>query len=214
LDAGCGTGNYSIELARRGYNVTGLDISPELISEAKKKLENKSLHLKFEIGDILKLSSEQKFDGILCRGVLNDIIDDISRREAFFSFAGALRMNAVLILDVREWNSTAIRKTKEPVFEKSIETDKGTLTFRSVTQLDKKTRRILVNERHIIKKDGKDHISEYNFIMKCWTKEELQINLVNAGFSSIIYFGDYDSNIHVGSSDRIVAITSLKKVMV
>ena len=49
LDAGCGTGNYSIELARRGYMVTGLDISPELLAEAKKKSENKSLPLKFFI---------------------------------------------------------------------------------------------------------------------------------------------------------------------
>lgn len=212
LDTGCGTGNYSIELARRGYIVTGLDISRELISEAKKKSESKSLPLKFEIGDILKLSSTQKFDGILCRGVLNDIIDDKSRREVFFSFACALRKNGVLILDVREWNSTVIRKTKEPVFEKSVETDKGKLTFRSFTQLDNKTRRMLVNERYTIEKDDEDIVSEYNFIMQCWTKEELHNNLVNTGFGSIVYFGDYDRNIQMGSTDRIVAVASLKKV--
>ena len=104
------------------------------------------------------------------------------------------------------------QKDKKLVFEKSVETDKGKLTFRSVTQFDNKTRRMLVNERHAIKKDDEDLVSEYNFIMQCWAKEELQNNLVNAGFSSIAYFGDYDRNIHIGSTDRIVAIASLKKL--
>ena len=35
LDAGCGTGRYSRELARRGYIVHGVDLSPELIEVAK-----------------------------------------------------------------------------------------------------------------------------------------------------------------------------------
>src|SRR5258707_5436658 len=35
LDAGCGTGRYSRELARRGYIVHGVDLSPELIQVAK-----------------------------------------------------------------------------------------------------------------------------------------------------------------------------------
>jgi len=211
LDAGCGTGSYSIELARRGFIVTGLDISAELISEAKKKSGDNPLPLTFEVDDVLKLSSAPKFDGILCRGVLNDMTDDISRQGAFFSFARALRKGGVLILDVREWNSTALRKAKEPTFEKSVETDRGKLTFRSATQLDDKTRQLIVSECHTVTKDGVETVSEYDFIMRCWTKEKLHNNLVKAGFGSIVYFGDYDRNIPMGSTDRMVAVASLKR---
>ena len=211
LDAGCGTGSYSIELARRGYRATGLDVSTELISEARKKSGDTSLSLTFEVGDILKLSSTSKYDGILCRGVLNDITDDISRLGVFFAFARALREGGVLTLDVREWNSTALRKAKEPIFKKSVETDRGKLTFRSVTQLDDKTRRLLVSERHTLEKDDLEIVSEHDFIMRCWTKEELHTHLASTGFGSVVYFGDYDHNIPIGSTDRIVAVASLKR---
>ena len=113
LDAGCGTGSYSIELAGRGYIVTGVDISVELISEAKTKSEDTPAPPKFEVGNILELPSVPEFDGILCRGVLNDITDDIERQTVFLSFARSLRRGGVLILDVREWKATALRKARE-----------------------------------------------------------------------------------------------------
>ncbi|MFX0069098.1 MAG: class I SAM-dependent methyltransferase [Candidatus Hodarchaeota archaeon] len=210
LDAGCGTGNYSIELARRGYEVTGLDISSGLISLAKEKMKGSPLSLTFKKGNILALLSLNRFDGILCRGVLNDVIDNSSRREVFLTFASSLTRGGVLILDVREWKSTVARKRKEPVFEKSINTRKGRLTFQSVTKFDEEKHQMLVKERFKIEKDGLEEISEYDFTMKCWTKSELDNCLTNAGFGSIAYFGEYDFEKSLSSADRIVAIASLK----
>ncbi len=37
LDIGCGTGRHAIELARRGYKVTGVDLSPSQIERAREK---------------------------------------------------------------------------------------------------------------------------------------------------------------------------------
>ncbi len=50
-----------------------------------------------------------------------------------------------------------------------------------------------------------------NFIMKCWTKEELLNILKHSGFLNIELFGGYDRKIPVGSTDRIVVVGSLKK---
>jgi len=44
LDAGCGTGRYAIELARRGYAVHGIDLSPELVNVARSNSEKGSVH--------------------------------------------------------------------------------------------------------------------------------------------------------------------------
>lgn len=49
LDAGCGTGRYSRELARRGYIVHGVDLSPELIEIAKGTVEDRTGGVSFAV---------------------------------------------------------------------------------------------------------------------------------------------------------------------
>jgi SAM-dependent methyltransferase len=212
LEAGCGTGSYSVELAKRGFAVTGLDSSAELLSLARAKREEAAVPVTFQKGDILELPARPSYDGILCRGVLNDIIDGPSRQKAFFSFAGAMRKEGILILDVREWTNSALRKQREPVFERVVENDRGRLTFRAVTRLEHEAKKLLVAESYILKRDDEvKTVTEYDFVMQCWTPDELHEGLTNAGFGSVAYFGDYDSKSPVGSTDRIVAVASLER---
>lgn len=210
LDAGCGVGGHSIELARRSYRVTGIDLATQLIAEAQKRIVDNTLAVTFAVGNILSLEATRAYDGILCRGVLNDLLDEISRQGVFLSFARALRPGGALILDVREWEATARRKTLEPVFEKTVDTVRGQLSFRSVTRLEKKTRRLLVAEQHTLLNDSVESISTYEFMMQCWTKDELNRYLAQAGFRSIKFFGDYDRTVPLGASDRLVCVASLE----
>ena len=132
LDAGCGTGRYSRELARRGYIVHGVDLSPELIEVAKGMVGDRTGGVSFAVADIT-VPPTARYAAILCRGVLNDIIDDDRRDAVFAAFARALRPHGTLILDVREWGASAERKTREPLFRKRVSTDRGELTFTSIT---------------------------------------------------------------------------------
>src|SRR4051812_22598747 len=68
LDAGCGTGRYAVELARRGYAVEGVDRSSELIDTARHSVRGQGASLSFRVGDLLALPAE-RYHGILCRGV-------------------------------------------------------------------------------------------------------------------------------------------------
>jgi hypothetical protein len=114
-------------------------------------------------------------------------------------------------LDVREWTNSALRKQREPVFERVVEDDRGTLTFRAVTGLEHETKKLRVAESYILKRDDEvKTVTEYDFVMQCWTPDELHNSLINAGFGSVAYFGDYDSKSPVGSTDRIVAVASLE----
>src|SRR6476469_5670439 len=57
LDAGCGTGRYALELARRGYVVRGVDLSPELVDIATRASKESSGRVSFGVGDIAHLPS-------------------------------------------------------------------------------------------------------------------------------------------------------------
>lgn len=210
LDAGCGTGRYAVELARRGFVVHGIDASPELIDIAKQSINEAGGSVSFSVGDILGQLTG-RYDAILCRGVLNDFVDDDNRAVVFASFARALRPAGVLILDVREWEPSAARKDREPVFRKSVDTDRGKLTFTSITELDREHRQLLLAERHTLVTDGQERSSDYRFAMRCWTREELESGLARAGFGDVGYFGAYDAAVDVGGTDRLVAVAQLSR---
>jgi SAM-dependent methyltransferase len=213
LDAGCGTGRYAGELARRGYAVEGVDRSPELIETAKQSVLGSGNSVSFRVGDLLALPREG-YHGILCRGVLNDFVNDDARLSVFAAFAGALRPAGVLILDVREWEATKDRKRREPVFRKSVETERGRLTFTSTTELDPERHELLLSETHTLVHDAGQQSSDYRFVMRCWTRSELESALLRSGFGSVAYFGAYDPAVDAGATDRLVAVARLSDVRV
>jgi SAM-dependent methyltransferase len=207
MDAGCGVGRYALGLARRGYVVEGVDRSPGLVEEALGRADEEGgLAVSFRVGDMLELPPEARSDGLLCRGVLNDLLDGQSRGRAFSSFAGALRRGGAVVLDVREWEATARRKIREPVSEQTCETPRGSLTFRSVTRVDPGTRRLLVEERHTLRAGGVERVSAYDFQMRCWTREELEARMSRAGFGGFEFFGAYDGGTPAGATDRLVCV--------
>ena len=72
LDIGCGTGSLSIVLAGLGHKVTGIDLSPSMISLAQAKAAAHGFQIEFHVMDAAfpQLSSNRKFDVIICRHLL------------------------------------------------------------------------------------------------------------------------------------------------
>ncbi|MFA7578296.1 MAG: class I SAM-dependent methyltransferase [Candidatus Muiribacteriota bacterium] len=70
LDVGCGTGRHSIELTKRGYNITGIDLSESQLKRAKEKAEINNLKIDFIKHDARNLPFESEFDAaiMLCEG--------------------------------------------------------------------------------------------------------------------------------------------------
>jgi ubiquinone/menaquinone biosynthesis C-methylase UbiE len=66
LDVACGTGNLSLPAARLGATVTGVDIAPNLLEQARAKAEAEGLKIKFDEGDAEALPYEDaSFDAVV-----------------------------------------------------------------------------------------------------------------------------------------------------
>jgi 2-polyprenyl-3-methyl-5-hydroxy-6-metoxy-1,4-benzoquinol methylase len=71
LDMGCGTGSLSVILARLGHTVTGIDLSPSMISLARTKAAAYGLEIEFHVMDASHPQfAERQFDTIICRHLL------------------------------------------------------------------------------------------------------------------------------------------------
>jgi 2-polyprenyl-3-methyl-5-hydroxy-6-metoxy-1,4-benzoquinol methylase len=70
IDIGCGTGRHSIELSKRGYSVTGIDLSESLLARAKEKAIKQGLKINFLKHDARNLPFHSQFDVaiMLCEG--------------------------------------------------------------------------------------------------------------------------------------------------
>ncbi len=210
LDAGCGTGRYAVELARRGFAVTGLDRSSDLLEEARSRVGNAGLPITLREADLVDLAAPpagRLHDAIVCRGVLNDFVGAAARAAALGGFARVLRPGGVVWLDVRDWSLSAARKTAQPVTERRVVTPRGSLVFRSVTRLDPATRRLLVSERHVLTTPAGERTTAYEFVMQCWTRDELDAALAAAGFAAIEHAAA-GTGAGAGFEDRLVVTAS------
>jgi len=66
LDVGCGTGRHAIELARRGFIVTGVDLSSGMLAEAKKSAKKAKVSVTWVHANATTMQIDQQFDAVIC----------------------------------------------------------------------------------------------------------------------------------------------------
>lgn len=66
LDVGCGTGRHAVELARKGYAVTGIDLSASMLAQAREKAEAAKVEIELIQKDACAFSLNKLFDGVIC----------------------------------------------------------------------------------------------------------------------------------------------------
>jgi 2-polyprenyl-6-hydroxyphenyl methylase/3-demethylubiquinone-9 3-methyltransferase len=101
LDAGCGSGVFTLLLARRGLDVVALDSSPEMIRVAEREVTRSltpmSGSVTFKLGHLEQLEVPDTFDAVICLSVLEYVKDDLTVLK---TLSAALASGGMLILSV------------------------------------------------------------------------------------------------------------------
>lgn len=104
LDMGCGTGRHAVELARRGYRVTGVDIAAGMLDLARKAAGEACVTVEWIEADATRFTIDERFDVAICLcggafGILNPDDDPAAHDRAVLrAIHAALRPGAPLIL--------------------------------------------------------------------------------------------------------------------
>ena len=97
IDVGCGTGRHAIELSKRGYSVTGIDLSEAQLRRAREKAEKENLKVEFLRHDARCLPFEAQFDAaiMLCEGAFPLMETDEMNFEILRNVTKALKPGQV-----------------------------------------------------------------------------------------------------------------------
>lgn len=101
IDIGCGTGEMCIRLTQEGYNVTGLDVSSDMLAEASAKAEKSRTEVFYTCQDMTSFSVSHLYDAaISCFDSFNYILSKDKLLSAFIRCHDALDKNGLFIFDM------------------------------------------------------------------------------------------------------------------
>jgi len=189
LDLGCGTGNHSIPLAKRGYEVTGVDISPDMLAHAEKKsnsIFSSQPQPVFIQGDVRTVDLSRQFDAVLMMfAVLGYQTTNDDALAALHTVRRHLKRGGLFVCDV--WYGPAVLTIRPSERVKVIPTAEGKIIRATSGNLDT-FRHICEVQYHVLQINGKQVLSESEekHTMRYFFPQELcfflsQVNLETLG---------------------------------
>lgn len=124
LDIGCGTGTFALDLAKRGYTVTGIDPAPLMIATAKQKDTKQSVT--WHTGVVSSLPNEQQFDMAIMTGhAFQCLLTDAKINQLFNAVQTRLAPNGSFWFETRNPSDQAWRRWTPEHAESPITLSRG-----------------------------------------------------------------------------------------
>jgi SAM-dependent methyltransferase len=199
LDLGCGTGNHAIPLARRGYRVTGVDRSAEMLANARQKaraseeIQSDNLPVLTQ-GDVRRLDLGQQFDAVLMMfAVLGYQLTNSDVLAALSTVRRHLKPGGLFICDV--WYGPAVLAIRPSDRIKVIPMPDGQVIRAASSELDLERQRAKVHYHVWCITGGRlQSETEETHHMRFFFRNELDLALNQAGLSmhTLSGFGQLD----------------------
>jgi cyclopropane fatty-acyl-phospholipid synthase-like methyltransferase len=173
LDIPCGAGRHSVPLADLGYAVTGLDISSQFLSEARRFAHQRGVSVDWRLGDMRTLAFEREFDAALCFGNSFGYLSRADTKHFLKRLSAALHDGAKFVLE-----SGAVAECILPNLVRSRWMQVGEILFLSSVDYEAPTSRLISRYIFIRGAERQEKTAE----MIVYTMGELAELLGEAGF--------------------------------
>jgi len=200
LDCACGTGNVSFELAARGLNVVGVDLSAPMIEEARRKLirENCEDVVRFVCDDLTTFDLDETFDSATCLyDSFNYILEPAALGAAFARIAAHVERGGVFVFDMNSDYSF-----RADLFTQANVDPRKKLHYSWHADFDESTRICSVKMRFQRKSGSKKEVFEEVHRERAYTRSEVETLLRAAGWDLEFSFDAYTLNPPHEQSER------------
>jgi 2-polyprenyl-3-methyl-5-hydroxy-6-metoxy-1,4-benzoquinol methylase len=174
LDLGCGSGRHSIALAKKGFSVTGVDLSKTLIDEAKK--QSQAHNINWVVSDFTHMNDTGDYDLVLCMFTsFGYSTDDEENSQLFSSASSNMNKQGYFFLDT--FDPEVVKKTLIPNETKIIEGEEVLIERRIVG--DRVIKEIHFPTRHYTEK------------VKLYSKEQIEKMAQDKGMKISKFWNGY-----------------------
>ncbi len=190
LDIACGTGGYSLELAKQGYLVTAADLDAEMVRQLEIKAEAAGKPIKSIEANMLDLESKisDKFDLVFCIGNSIVHLQNLEQIKSFIcNTRNLLNNGGSLILQIINFDRVLLKDIKSlpTIIDESIG-----LNFERNYSYTKQENKIYFKTKLTVnRKSYENEIPLYPLL-----EDELLQAVTDAGFKKVKLFGDFAGN--------------------
>jgi ubiquinone/menaquinone biosynthesis C-methylase UbiE len=204
LDLATGTGSVALEFAARGCAVTGVDLSAPMLTEARRKAEERGLAVEFVCADLADFRAETQFDHAVCLyDSFNYISDPDGLKRAFANIRAALTTGGLLIFDVN-----TVHALEAELFTQTSPPE-APVKYRWVSRYDPKTRISRIKMHFEVAATGEKFSVIHQ--QRAYTESELRSFMFHAEFTDIRSYDAYRLSPPQPLSDRVFYVARAAK---
>jgi SAM-dependent methyltransferase len=200
LDLPCGQGRHAIELARRGYDVTGVDLSPFMLKVAEERARSEGVRVRWLSGDMRQPIAGERFDVVLnlftSLGYFADEADD---RKVIGAAAVMLGPGGRFVLEVINGERVMAHFQEREWFTV------GQAAVVERRSLDPAARRMVVERT--VNTPNESEVSVH--AIRLYSGRDVDAMLRAAGFHRVDIYGDWSGEPLTPESLRVLAIGTM-----
>jgi len=199
LDLACGQGRHAIELAKKGYNITGLDYSDYLLKVARERAGKENVRINFVKGDMRNIPFENEFDAVYNFFTSFGYFSDEENFKVLKEINKCLKKGGKFLID----SSNPIRVIKELMPQTWFEVENRIYCLEK-SEIDYINMRIKLER--VILRNGKEIDRKVHYV-RVYTPAELSYLMKLAGLKPIEFYGDWrDFSEYDENSRRLIII--------